>query len=49
MINQGKRKDKSQSQSKICQMQNFLKYYAYERYKIMKLYSKNSHLQKRNK
>ena len=43
MTNQEKRKDKSQSQGKISQMQSTQKYYALTRYYITKLHSKNSH------
>ena len=43
MTNQEKRKDKSQSQEKICQMQSTQKYYALMRYCVAKLHSKNSH------
>ena len=46
-INQEKWKDESQSQRKICQVQNSQKYYALTRYYIMILYSKHPHIKKK--
>ena len=47
-INQNKWKDKSQSQRKICQVQNSQKYHALTRDYIMILNSKHPHVKKRS-